>query len=152
MIKSFVILPLLLCASPALAQVAPPAPPAPPPEVLQLPPELTDPATAQRLAGAMQAASNALLDMKVGGLRAALEGREPSARERNLTVRDLGRRKDPDFDRKLQRQMANVGPTMQRGMAVLNRALPEMQRSLAEAEQAIDRAVANLPDPTYPRQ
>ena len=150
MAKSFIILPLLLCASPALAQVAPPAPP--PPQMLQLPPELTDPATAERLAGTMQAATNALLDMKVGGLRAALEGREPSARERKLTVRELGRRKDPDFDRKLQRQMANVGPTMQRGMTVLNRALPEMERSLAEAQQAIDRAVANLPDPTYPRR
>ena len=47
--KSLILLPLLLCASPALAQR--PAP--------QLPPELTDPATAQRITDAMQALSGA---------------------------------------------------------------------------------------------
>ena len=150
MVKSLMIVPLLMCASPALAQVAPPAPP--PPDIIQLPPELTDPATAQRLAGAMQVASQALLNMRVGEMRAALEGRQATPQERNLTVRDLARRKDPDFDRKLQRQMANIGPTVGRSMQVLNRALPEMMRGLADAQQALDRAVANMPDPTYPRR
>ena len=150
MVKSLMIVPLLLCASPALAQAAPPAPP--PPDMIQLPPELTDPATAQRLAGAMQVASQALLNMRVGEMRAALEGREATPQERNLTVRDLARRKEPDFDRKLQRQMANIGPTVGRSMQVLNRALPEMMRGLADAQQALDRAVANMPDPTYPRR
>ena len=41
-----ILLPLALCAAPAIAQ----------PKPIQLPPELTDPAAADRLADAMQAA------------------------------------------------------------------------------------------------
>ena len=37
-------------------------------------------------------------------------------------------------------------------MQALNRALPAMMQGLDEAQQAIDRAVANMPDPTYPRR
>src|SRR5690242_7273025 len=99
------ILPLLLSASPAFAQRAP-----------QLPPELTDPATAQRLAGGMQAVSNAFLNIRIGEMQAALEGRPATPAERNMTVRDMARRDDPDFDRHFQHKMAKVGPTMQLSM------------------------------------
>jgi hypothetical protein len=139
--KSLIILPFLLCASPALAQAAP-----------QLPPELTDPATAQRVTGALQAVSNALLDMRVGGVRAAIEGRDASPAERNTTVRDLARRHDPDFDRRLHQQIADAGPKLQQGMQAVNRALPEVMRSLGDVQQSLERAVANLPDPTYPQR
>jgi hypothetical protein len=87
--KIIFLLPLLLRAAPAAAQPAP----------IQLPPELTDPATMQRLAGAMQALSQAFLNVKVGGVQAALEGREATPQENNLTVGDMARRKDPNFDR-----------------------------------------------------
>ena len=63
----------------------------------------------------MQALSKALLDMRgrrgPGGASKAASRRRA---ERNLTVRDLARRDDPDFDRNLQQQIADVGPTMQR--------------------------------------
>jgi hypothetical protein len=144
--KTLMLLPLLFCAAPALAQTAPP------PEVFQLPPELTDPATAQRIAGAMQAASQALLGVRVGQMRAALEGREATARERNETVGDLVRQKDPNFDRDVQREIATAGPKIQWSLRVLNEALPQLARGLADAQQALDRAAANLPDPTYPRR
>src|SRR5437016_6953843 len=140
--KILIVLPLLLCASPAFAQEAPP----------QLPPELTDPATAQRLAGAMQAVSHALLNVKVGEVRAALDGRQASPQERNMTVGDLARRRDPDFDRHFQQQVASVGPKVQQGMRALNQALPQIMRGLAQAQQALERAVANMPDPTYPQR
>jgi len=135
-------LPLLLCATPAFAQEAPP----------QLPPELTDPATAQRLAGAMQALSHALLNMRVGEMQAALEGRPATPAERNVTVRDLARRDDPDFDRHFEHKMAKVGPTMQRSMQALNQALPVMMRDLKDAQKSLERAVSNLPDPNYPKR
>ncbi|WP_196233195.1 hypothetical protein, partial [Sphingomonas segetis] len=61
------LLPLLACAAPAIAQSAPRPP--------QIPPQLLDPATADRLTDGMQALSKALLDIRVGELRAALEGR-----------------------------------------------------------------------------
>jgi hypothetical protein len=140
---TLILLPLLLCASPALAQEAPPP---------QLPPELTDPATFQRLAGQMQALSQALLNVRVGGIEAALEGREATPREKHMTVGDLARRKDPDFDRHLQQRMAAVGPQIQRSVTAINRALPEMMRSVEEAKRSLDRAVANMPDPDYPKR
>ena len=141
--KILVLLPLLGFAAPAMAQ------PAPRP---QLPPELTDPATADRLADAVQGLSQALLDLRVGEVRAALEGRPASPGERNMTVRDMARRDDPNFDRHVQRDIANVRPMMRQSMNALNQALPQMMQGLNQAQQALERVVANMPDPTYPRR
>jgi hypothetical protein len=131
----------LACATPAVAQPAP-----------QLPPQLTDPRTAQKLANAMQAMSQTFLNLKVGEVKAALEGREASPQERNMTVGDLARRDDPDFDRHFHQQMANVGPMVQQSMETLNQALPAMVKGLHDAEKSLDRAISNLPDPTYPQR
>ena len=139
--KILIALPLLLSAAPALAQPAP-----------QLPPQLTDPRTAQKLTGAMQALSQALLNVRVGEVKAALEGRQASPEERSVTVGDMARRDDPDFDRHFQQRIASVGPTMQRSMQALNQALPVMMKGLKDAEKSLDRAVANMPDPTYPKR
>jgi DNA-binding transcriptional MerR regulator len=139
--KAFILLPLVLASSPALAQSAP-----------QLPPALTDPATAQRLTDAMQSMSAALLNMRIGEVRAALQGRQASPQERNMTVGDLARRDDPDFDRHLQQQIASVAPQMQRGVDAVNKALPEITRDLKDARKSLDRAIANMPDPNYPNR
>jgi hypothetical protein len=139
--KTLIAIPLLLSAAPALAQPAP-----------QLPSQLTDPRTAQKLTGAMHALSQALLNVRVGEVKAALEGRHASPEERSMTVGDMARRDDPDFDRHFQRRIASVGPTMQRSMQALNQALPAMMKGLKDAEKSLDRAVANMPDPTYPKR
>ena len=142
--KSFLVLPLLLCASPAFAQEAPPA--------IQLPPELTDPAAAMQMARTVQALSTALLNIRVGDMRAALEGRDATPVERNMTVGDIVRRKDPDFDRHVQEQVATVGPKIQHSMRAINRALPELMRDVDDVQRSVERAVSNLPDPSYPRR
>jgi hypothetical protein len=139
--KSLILVPLLLASSPALAQSAP-----------QLPPQLTDPATAQRLTDAMQSMSTTLLNMRIGEVRAALEGRPPAPGERNLTVGDLARRDDPDFERHFHEQIANIAPTMQRSVEALNKAVPEITRDLKDARKSLKRAIANMPDPNYPRR
>ncbi len=140
--KILFVLPLLVCASPALAQEAP----------QQLPPELTDPATVHRLAGTMQALSQALLDVKVGEIRAGFEGRDATPEERNLTVRDIARRKDPNFDRHFQQKVASVGPQLERSMIAMQHSLPSMVRDLKDAQRSLERAIANLPDPSYPER
>jgi len=140
--KSLILLPLLFVAVPALAQSAPP----------RLPPELQDPRVADRIADAVQGVSQAMLNMKVGAVEAAIEGREPTAAEKNMTVRDLGRRDDPNFDRNFHERMAQIRPTIERSMKTLNTALPAMMKALGEASEAIDRAAANMPDPTYPKR
>jgi hypothetical protein len=48
--------------------------------------------------------------------------------------------------------MANVGPTVQQSMKALSQALPAMMKGLHEAEKSLDRAVASMPDPTYPKR
>ena len=141
--RTLFLLPLVGFAAPALAQ------PVPPP---QLPPELTDPRTADRLADAMQGLSQAFLDLRVGEVRAALEGRQASPAEKRMTVRDMARRDDPDFDRHMRQDMANVRPMVHQSMNAVSQALPQMMQGLAQAQQALERAVANLPDPTYPRR
>src|SRR3954452_4816167 len=133
--------PLLLSASPAFAQQAP-----------IIPPELTDPATIHQLAGTLDDLSRALMNVRIGEARAALEGRDATPRERNMTVGDYARRNDPNFDRHLHQQIASVEPQVQRGVQAVNHALPSVMQALGEAERAVDRAVANMPDPTYPRR
>ena len=147
---SLVLLPLSLCAAPALAQPLPPPPP--PPGLVRLPPELTNPATADRLTDAMQSLSQALLDMRVGNIKAAVEGRRVTPAERRMTVRDLARRDDPDFDRRLNQQIAAARPKIRQGIRAMNQALPEVTEDLQQAQDAIARALANMPDPNYPRR
>ena len=142
MSKSLILLPLLLGATPALAQSAPP----------QLPHELSDPAAAQRLQRSMQALSKALLDLRVGEMQAALEGRKATRAEKKLTVRDLGRRNDPNFDRNLDQRIANSGQAIERSMKAMSDALPSIMESVERAGGAIERATANMPDPTYPKR
>lgn len=138
---AFALVPMLVLAAPVAAQ--PPAAP---------PPQLTDPATADKLANAMQALSKALLDLPVGEVQAAIDGRAPTPADRRLTVRELGRRSDRNFDRDLQRQLANARPMIEQTMKALSDAIPGIMNGLAQARESLDRAVANMPNPTYPKR
>ena len=142
------ILPLMLVASPALSQTRP----APPPEAFAVPPELTDPATADRLGGMMQALSKAFLNLPVGEIEAAAEGRPATSADRKQTIRDIGRKENPDFERNLDRDLAASRATMQASMKAFAAALPAVTRSIAEARRAIEQVTANLPNPNYPRR
>jgi len=142
-----VMLPLLVCATPALSQVAAPAAPAQP-KVIQVPPELADPANVDKLAGAMQAMSKAFLDLPVGNVQAALEGRRPTAGDRRRTVRSETGLNERD----LNARIAAAKPQIEQSVKALNQALPEITRDLQHAQQSIERALANMPDPTYPRR
>ena len=138
-------IPLALLAVPAAAQ-------APQPEQIRIPPELTDPAMADKLANMMQALSKAFLELPVGEVQAAAEGRAPTASERRLTVRDMGRRDDPNFERNLERQLEEARPRVRSAMQAFARALPSMTKALSEAANEIERATANMPQPGYPRR
>jgi hypothetical protein len=145
---SIILLPLALCAAPAVAQPVPEADQ----QAVQVPPELTDPAIAGRLTDAMQSLSQALLDLHVGRIQATLEGRKATTAERNLTLREVERRKDPNFERNLDQRIAAARPKIEQGIRAMNQALPEMSEDLQRAQRAIERATANMPDPNYPRR
>jgi hypothetical protein len=143
------ILPLMLVASPALAQ--PPAPAAPP-ETIVVPPELTDPAMADKLGAMMQGLSKAFLNLPVGEVEAAVEGRSATRADRKLTIRDVGRREDPNFERNLDRQLADSRVLMQASMKAFATALPAMIKGLSDAGRELEKATANLPSPNYPKR
>ena len=134
-------LPLALAGTPALAQAQSQ------PEAIQIPPELTDPATAAKLANMARAMSDAFLDLPVGEIQAAAEGRKPTVQEKRMTVRDMGRRDNPDFDRDFDRQMAQAGPMIQQSMNAFAQALPAMNQALSQMAVAVERAAANMPRP-----
>ena len=139
--KNLLILPLLCLSAPAMAQSAP-----------QLPPELADPATVHRVVGTADALTHALMNVRIGEVKAAIEGRDAGPRERNMTVGDYARRDDPNIDRHIHQQIASIEPQVQQGVRAANRALPALQQSLDDVERAVDRVLANMPDPTYPRR
>ena len=137
---------LLLTATPAWAQQPAQSP------VSEIERTLSDPATMDRMTRSMQALSNAFLNMPVGELQAAIEGRSATAQEKRLTVRDVGRRDNRNFDRDFQRQMANARPMVEQGMKALSSALPGMISGVGQMQQSLERAISNMPDPTYPKR
>lgn len=140
--KSLILLPLLFAATPVLAQ------PAPQP----LPERVADPRVADQLTDMVQALSQAVLNVRIGGVQAAVEGRESTPAERRLTVRDLARRDDPNFDRKIQQRIAEARPMVHRSIKAFNEALPAINEAIQRASVAIERVAANMPDPTYPKR
>ena len=136
---------LLAMASPAVAQPAPSA-------VSEIERTLTDPATVDCMARSMQALSNAFLNLPVGEVQAAVEGRQATPQEKKRTVRDMARRDNPGFDRDFQRQIANARPMVEQSMKALSSALPGMISGVEQMQQSLDRAISNMPDPTYPKR
>jgi hypothetical protein len=143
--KSLIVLPFLVGAAPALAQPAPSGR-----DTAEIQRVLADPSVADRLADTVQGLSNALLDVPVGQVQAAIEGHPATQAERHRTVRDIARKEDPNFDRNLQRQIAQAKPMVRQSMRAMSDALPAVMQSLEQASRAIERVTANMPDPTYP--
>jgi hypothetical protein len=140
-------LPLLIAAAPAAAQPMPVAAP-PPPAEQQIERALNDPVMVDRMTHTMDALSKAFLNVRVGEVEAALEGRDATPAERRRTVRDLARRDGID----VQRQIAQARPMIQQSMRAMAGALPQMMQGLQQAQEALDRAAANMPDPNYPKR
>ena len=139
---AFALLPLLMAAAP-VAAAAPQQQPQP-----QVPPQLSDPAMVDRLAGTMQAMSRAFLDLPVGEIEAAVEGRPPTPADRNRTLRS----ENPNLDREVQAQIAQARPMIRQSMKAISDALPAVMKSLHDARESIERAAANMPDPNYPKR
>lgn len=139
--STFFLIPLLFAAAPAVAQ------PLPPPEAMRIPP-----AAADRVADSIDAVSDALLDLPIGQLKAAIEGRPVAPGEQRMTIRDVERRDDPNFERNFHSQIAQARPMVRRSIRAVNDALPSMVGGLEQASDALQRAFSNLPDPTYPKR
>jgi hypothetical protein len=144
------LLPLALVTAPAQAADAPAKD-----SDFQIPSELTDPAMAETLGKMLGTLTRAMMDMPVGELQAAVQGREPTAADKQRTVRDLAGGA-PDLDRKVEQQFRQAMPRLQQTMKAMAASLPAMARAMEKAaddmEASIDRAAANLPQPGYPKR
>lgn len=144
------LLPLALLATPARAADAPTKD-----GDFQIPSELTDPAMAETLGKMLGTLTKVMMDMPVGELQAAVQGREPTAADKQRTLRDVAGGA-PDLDRKIDQQVRQAMPRMQQTMKAMAKSLPAMAKAMEKAademEASIDRATANLPQPGYPKQ
>ncbi len=139
----WIALPLMIAASPVAAQTAQPS------ADRKIPPELSDPAMADRLTRALVPLTKALMDLPIGELEAAMEGRPATDADRRKRVRDqIG----PEGERALADNVARAGPQMQAIQKALVASLPSLMASLEGVERELERATANLPDPTYPKR
>jgi hypothetical protein len=139
---ALVTLPFLMLAAPVAA--------APEHGPIQLPPEMTDPTLGQKMGKIAGALSKAFMDLNVGEIEAAVEGRKPTAADRNRKVRDMaGGQID---ERVVEEQVAAATPAMQRGMQAMANSLPAILEAMRPAIEEIERATANLPQPGYPRR
>ena len=141
----FFVIPALLIAAPAVAAPAP-APEAP----IVIPPELTDPAVADQLGRVAGVLAKSLMNLPVGEMEAAIEGRPPTPADRAKTVRDSVN--DPYLEHRITAEAAASGRMMQAATKALVASLPAIMQSLEGAKQELERATANLPSPVYPKQ
>ena len=120
-----------------------------------IPPEFTDPAMAQTLGKMFSALTKVMLDMPIGEMQAAAQGREATAADKSRTIRDLTGR-DPNFERNMEEQIAATLPRMQATMKAMAKSLPVMAKGMEKAveqmEDGLDRATANIPQPGYPKR
>lgn len=133
-----ILIPALFAASPALA--APPL----------LPQVLTDPAMADQLGRVAGVLTESLMDLPVGEIEAAIEGRPATRADRARTVGDsIG---DPRIAQRIAEETASSGRTMQAATKAIAASVPAIMRAVEGARGEIERAIGNLPDPTYPRR
>ena len=134
----FLAVPMLI-AAPAMAAPAP-----------ALPPVLTDPALADRVGQVAGAVTRSLMNLPVGELEAAIEGRPATRADRARTVGDtIG---DPYVEQRIADQAARSGRTIQAASQALAASLPALMQAIDGATAEIERAIGNLPSPAYPRR
>jgi hypothetical protein len=106
-------------------------------------------AEAARQAGPMvERSADSALELDIGPLLDALHPRGP--RGRHMTLRQLGRANDPDFDQKLHRSIYRGSARAAATLDAMATAAPSIRRSLREMEAAIGGAMAEARGPLPP--
>jgi hypothetical protein len=137
-----------LATTPAIAAPPPVASPSIPTADIQR--ALNDPAVADQLGRVAGVMTKSLMNLPVGEIEAAMEGRPATAQDRARTVRDsVG---DPYLEQRIAAEAAQSGRTMQAAGRAFAASLPAIMGALGQVQDAVERSVANIPDPTYPRR
>ena len=108
-------------------------------------------AAVRQAAPLLDRSTDAALDLDIGPLLDALDPWSP--RGRRMTLRELGRRDDPDFERKLRNSIYRSSARAAATLDAMATAAPSIRRSLREMEAAIAGAMVEarrpLPPATY---
>lgn len=149
----------LAVAAPAVAQQQLPnaqgpvvAAPLPDPRDEEIRRSLPDPRELEAMGNVATRTMDAILDVPIGPLREAVEGRKLSPREREETIGDHARRDDPYFRERMRDQMgvATVAlGALAEQMAVMT---PVLRRTLEDVERRVEDAVRGLPPRDYDRR
>lgn len=91
---------------------------------------------------------DAALELDIGPLLDALDPYSP--RGRRMTLRELGRRDDPNFDRRLRASIYRGGARAAATLDAMATAAPSIRRSLREMEAAIAGAMVEADRPLPP--
>ncbi|HWH18786.1 MAG TPA: hypothetical protein VNT77_10725 [Allosphingosinicella sp.] len=147
-----------LAASAAAQQPAPPARPDAPARTAPMDPRdeeivrsIPDPREVEAVGAAAGRAMDAILDMPVGPLREAIEGRRLSRREREETLGDHAAKDDPYFRERMRDQLAVAGVAvgvLAEQMAVMT---PVLRQTLEDVERRVEEAVRTPPPHDYGR-
>jgi len=139
--KSFLLfVPALLAAAPAAA--------APATETEEITRILNDPRMVDQMTSVTQALSKAVLNMPVGEMQAAIEGRPVTSADKLRTLStETGM-----SEQQLDAQIAATKPAIQAGMKAVSAAIPAMMQAMTGIAEQMERAIANMPDPTYPKR
>jgi hypothetical protein len=134
--------PALLIAAPAAAA---PATDADLGEVTRI---LNDPRMADQMTSIARAMSKAMLDMPIGEVEAAVQGRAATPADKRRTVgTETGM-----SEQQLDAQIAAAQPAIRSSMKAMSTAIPAMMNAMTGIAEQMERAIANMPDPTYPKR
>jgi len=141
---ALIALPIAIVAMPSVAIAAP----SPQDETAHIQRVLNDPQWADRMTGVMVAMSKAFMNMPVGEVEAAVQGRQPTAADKRRTVQS----ETGMSEQQLQLKIEESRPQMEAGMRAMAAALPAIMKGFSEAQHEMEKATANIPRPDYPKR
>ena len=141
---ALIALPIAAFAAPSIAAAAP----APQDETVHIQRVLNDPKWADRMTNVMVAMSKAFMNLPVGEVEAAVQGRQPTAADKRRTVRS----ETGMSEQELREKIAASRPQMEAGMKAMAAALPAIMKGFSDAQRELEKASANLPQPGYPKR
>jgi hypothetical protein len=102
----------------------------------------------QAYAPAIDRSADALLNLDVGPI---LDAVDPYGAHHRRTLRDMARRNDPDFERRMHATIYGTAATMGRAADVVAAAQPAMRHALNQFEHDMAAAMAGAPPPPHAR-
>jgi len=144
--RYLIALPLVLVSTPSFADTRKAEPTLE--QEMQFPAELTDPRTTGRLMDALQILSKSFLDLPVGEVQAAIEGRSVTPADRRRTVASETGMSARDLRQKIDQSR----PAMEGAQRALASALPAIMKSMSEMGRELEKVGANVPRPDYPKR